>query len=167
MLAFTTLQAVEQALPEYRGSALGQLGRTEEAEAEARRAYKTEQNRRWFKHNPYGADAVAAATKAADAARERTAQHLLAVRLEQLREQALGGTETTPTTPWMDRLPEVAARPLHSDVATVAYEPGSGQLAVCPDSAAWATKTRLERARVIEVAKTAAVQGSAAPRPTA
>lgn len=37
-LAFTALQAVEQALPEYRSSALGRLGRTEEAEAEARRA---------------------------------------------------------------------------------------------------------------------------------
>ncbi|MFF3735686.1 hypothetical protein ACFYXM_36950 [Streptomyces sp. NPDC002476] len=42
-VAFTALQAVEQALPEYRSSA---LGRTEEAEAEARRAYKTEQGRR-------------------------------------------------------------------------------------------------------------------------
>ncbi|MCX5321416.1 MULTISPECIES: hypothetical protein [unclassified Streptomyces] len=45
VLAFAALQAVEQALPEYRSSALGHLGRTEEAEAEARRAYKTEQGR--------------------------------------------------------------------------------------------------------------------------
>ncbi|MET8572622.1 hypothetical protein [Streptomyces sp. NPDC004783] len=81
-LAFTALQAVEQALPEYRSTALGRLGRTEKAEAEARRAYNTEQGRRWYKHNPHGADAVAAATKAADAARERTAQYLLATRLE-------------------------------------------------------------------------------------
>ncbi len=87
-LAFAALQAVEQALPEYRSSALGRLGRTEEAEAEARRAFKTEQGRRWFQHNPTGADAIAAATKAADAARERVAQFLLAARLEQLREQA-------------------------------------------------------------------------------
>jgi hypothetical protein len=92
-LAFAALQAVEQALPEYRSSALGRLGRTEEAEAEARRAYKTEQGRRWYKHNPNGADAVAAATKAADAARERTAQYLLAARLEQLRERAAARTE--------------------------------------------------------------------------
>ncbi|WP_234345679.1 hypothetical protein [Streptomyces sp. NRRL F-5755] len=70
-LAFAALQAVEQALPEYRSSALAWLGRTEEAEAEARRAYQTEQRRRWYRH---GADAVAAATKAADATRERTAQ---------------------------------------------------------------------------------------------
>ncbi|MFE2179660.1 hypothetical protein [Streptomyces sp. NPDC059455] len=39
------------------------LGRTEEAEAEARRAYATEQNRRWFRANPNGVDVVAAATK--------------------------------------------------------------------------------------------------------
>lgn len=95
-LAFAALQAVEQALPDYRSSALGRLGRTEEAEAEARRAYKTEQGRRWYKHNPNGADAVAAATKAADAARERTAQYLLAARLEQLRERAAARTGPCP-----------------------------------------------------------------------
>ncbi len=116
-LAFTSLQAVEQALPEYRSSVLGRLGRTEEAEAEARRAYKTEQNRRWYKHNPHGADAVAAATKAADAARERTAQYLLAARLEQLRERAAARTETAVPEPWTDRLPELAARPLDGDTA--------------------------------------------------
>ncbi|MFA0845492.1 hypothetical protein [Streptomyces rochei] len=116
-LAFTALQAVEQALPEYRSSVLGRLGRTEEAEAEARRAYKTEQNRRWYKHNPHGADAVAAATKAADAARERTAQYLLAARLEQLRERAAARTETAVPEPWTDRLPELAARPLDGDTA--------------------------------------------------
>ncbi|OEJ28815.1 hypothetical protein AR457_34320 [Streptomyces agglomeratus] len=54
-LAVVALQAVEQALPEYRSSALGPLGRTREAEAEARRTYKTEQGRRWYKHNPHGA----------------------------------------------------------------------------------------------------------------
>lgn len=40
-LAFAELQAVQRALPEYRSSALGWLGRTPEAEAEARRAYAT------------------------------------------------------------------------------------------------------------------------------
>ncbi|KMS78060.1 hypothetical protein ACH49_18230 [Streptomyces leeuwenhoekii] len=116
-LAFAALQAVEQALPEYRSSALGRLGRTEEAEAEARRAYKTEQNRRWYKHNPNGADAVAAATKAADAARERTAQYLLATRLEQLRERAAARTEAAVPARWTDRLPELAARPLDGDTS--------------------------------------------------
>ncbi|MFI9255223.1 hypothetical protein [Streptomyces sp. NPDC053069] len=68
VLAFNALQVVQQALSEYRSSALGRLGRTPEADAEARRAYKAEQNRRWFRANPTGADAVAAATKAAYAA---------------------------------------------------------------------------------------------------
>lgn len=114
-LAFCALQAVEQALPEFRVSALGRLRRTEEAEAEARRAYRTEQGRRWFRHNPNGADAIAAATKAAETARERTAQYLLAVRLEQLREQAAARIEQTGSAPWTDRLPELAARPLEGD----------------------------------------------------
>ncbi|MEU3522204.1 hypothetical protein ABZ770_44470 [Streptomyces sp. NPDC006654] len=73
VLAFNALQVVQQALPEYRSSVLGRLGSTAEADAEARRAYKTEQNRRWFRKNPNGADAVAAATQAADTARQRTA----------------------------------------------------------------------------------------------
>lgn len=61
--------------------------RTPQAEAEAAKAYATEQRRRWFRANPNGADALAAAAKAADAAREHTAQFLLHQRLEQLREQ--------------------------------------------------------------------------------
>ncbi|MFJ2101385.1 hypothetical protein ACIOHR_29835 [Streptomyces anulatus] len=108
VLAFTALQTVEAALPEYRSSALGRLGRTKEADTEAAQAYRTERGRRWFQHNPDGADAVAAATKAGDAARERTAQHLLAVRLKQLREQALARTGTAVAAPWRDRLPELA-----------------------------------------------------------
>ncbi|MER6503944.1 hypothetical protein ABT218_32545 [Streptomyces sp. NPDC001455] len=114
-LAFTALQAVEQALPEYRSSALGRLGRTEEAEAEAQRAYKTEQGRRWFQHNPNGAHAVAAATREAEAARTRTAEYLLAVRLERLREQAAARTAEVSAAPWTDRLPELAERPLDDD----------------------------------------------------
>ncbi|WP_331726617.1 hypothetical protein OG592_44195 (plasmid) [Streptomyces avidinii] len=112
VLAFGALQAVQDAAPEYRRRALENLGRTDEAEAEARRAYRTEQGRRWFRHNPTGADAVAAATKAADGARERTAQYLLATRLKQLREQAAARTETAAPAPWTDRLPGLAARPL-------------------------------------------------------
>lgn len=116
-LAFAALQAVEQALPEYRSSALGRLGRTEEAEAEARRAYKAEQGRPWFQHNPNGADAVAAATKAADAAQERVAEYLLTVRLEQLREQAAARTESAAPAPWTDRLTRLAARSLNGGTA--------------------------------------------------
>ncbi|GAA2331977.1 hypothetical protein [Streptomyces violaceusniger] len=57
-LAFSTLQAVQQTAPEYRRGAVEMLGRTEETEAEARRAYATEQNHRWFRANLTGADAV-------------------------------------------------------------------------------------------------------------
>ncbi|MEU0214846.1 hypothetical protein ABZ281_06825 [Streptomyces sp. NPDC006265] len=117
VLAFNALQAVEQALPEYRSSALGRLGRTEEAETEARRAYKTEQNRRWFRKNPNGADAVAAATKAADAARERVAEYLLATRLEQLRTRMANHTESAAPAPWSARLTELAARPLDRETS--------------------------------------------------
>ncbi|MFE4177130.1 hypothetical protein ACFRR7_34705 [Streptomyces sp. NPDC056909] len=119
VLAFAALQAVEQALPEYRSSALGRLARTEEAEAEAGRAYKAEQGRRWYRANPTGADAIAAATKAASTARERTAQHLFAVRLEQLRERAMAQLETAALVPWSDRLAALAARPISEDFTEV------------------------------------------------
>lgn len=56
--------------------------------------YATGQDRRRFHANPNGADAVAAATKAADAGRERTTRYLLATRLEQLREQTAARAET-------------------------------------------------------------------------
>ncbi|WP_331719973.1 hypothetical protein [Streptomyces sp. NBC_00147] len=111
--AFAALQTAQQAVREYQDNALAMLGRIEEAEAEARRAYRAEQGRPWFQHNPTGADAVAAATKAADAARERVARYLLATRLEQLREQAHARTERPAS--WMDRLPGLAARPLYGD----------------------------------------------------
>ncbi|MEU6593247.1 hypothetical protein ABZ923_29160 [Streptomyces sp. NPDC046881] len=117
VLAYGALHTVQEALPDYRRCALAMLGRAKEAEAEARRAYKTEQGRHWFKHNPNGADALAAATKAADSARERTAEHLLAVRLGQLREQQAMGTKQAAAAPWTDRLPELAARPLNADTA--------------------------------------------------
>ncbi|MEV5566029.1 MULTISPECIES: hypothetical protein [Streptomyces] len=117
VLAFGALRAVEAALPEFRSSALGRLARTEEADAEARRAYKTEQGRRWFRHNPNGADAIAAATKAADTARERAAEYLLSTRLKQLRGQAAAPTEQAGPSPWTDRLPALAARQLDADLS--------------------------------------------------
>ncbi|MFJ7200934.1 MULTISPECIES: hypothetical protein [unclassified Streptomyces] len=119
VLAYGAFQTVQEALPEFRHSVLNRLGRTEEAEAEARRAYRTEQGRRWFRHNPNGADAVAAATKAADTARERAAEYLLATRLKQLREQAAAPTEQAATAPWRDRLPGLAARQLDGDAGAV------------------------------------------------
>ena len=92
-------------------------GRPRKAETEAQRAYKTEQGRRWYKQNPNGADAVADATKAADAARKRTAEYLLATRLEQLRAMTTVRTEQVAPAPWTDRLPALAARPLDGDTA--------------------------------------------------
>ncbi|KQZ12116.1 hypothetical protein AB0K86_19725 [Streptomyces clavifer] len=68
-------------------------------------------------HNPNGADAVAAATKAADTARERAAEYLLATRLKQLREQATAQTEQAVAAPWTDRLPELAAGRLDADTS--------------------------------------------------
>jgi hypothetical protein len=62
-----------------------------------------------------GADVIAAATKAADTARERTAQYLLTTGLEQLREQATARTETAAAAPGTDRLPRLVARPLDND----------------------------------------------------
>ncbi|GAA2267927.1 hypothetical protein GCM10010232_70460 [Streptomyces amakusaensis] len=64
VLAHAVRQAVKAALPDYRASALGRLSRTGEADAEARRAYKAEQGRRWYQHNPNGTDVVTAAAKA-------------------------------------------------------------------------------------------------------
>ncbi|MET8168844.1 hypothetical protein ABZT34_32110 [Streptomyces sp. NPDC005329] len=115
--AFAAFQTAQQAVQEYQDNALAMLGRTEEAEAEARRAYKAEQGRPWFQHHPNGADAIAAATKAADAARERTAQYLLAKRLEQLREQTAARTETAAPAPWSDRLAGLAAPSLDGGTA--------------------------------------------------
>ncbi|MFF9025671.1 hypothetical protein [Streptomyces eurythermus] len=119
--AFTAFDTARQAVQEFQTTTLEMLGRTEEAEAEARRAYKTEQGRPWFQHNPNGSDAVAAATEKAEAARERTAEHLLAVRLEQLREQAAARTEMAAAAPRADRLPELAARSLDGEAAATVF----------------------------------------------
>ncbi|WP_331726482.1 hypothetical protein [Streptomyces uncialis] len=111
--AFTAFQAAQQAVGTYQDKALAMLRRTQEAETEARRAYRSEQGRPWFQHNPTGADAVTAATKAADTARERVAEYLLAARLKQLHEWSAARPEKLAS--WTDRLPGLAARPLDGD----------------------------------------------------
>ncbi|WP_127355937.1 hypothetical protein [Actinacidiphila soli] len=116
-LAFTELQSVQQAGPEYRRCALVILARTPKAEAEAKRAYDTEKGRRHHRWYPDGPIAVAAATRAAEQARERTAQHLLATRLEQLRELTGGRTHAAAPAPWADRLTTLAARSISDDLA--------------------------------------------------
>ncbi|WP_194858787.1 hypothetical protein [Streptomyces sp. SUK 48] len=66
-----------------------------------------------------GADAVAAATKAADSARDAVAEFLLAARLKQPREQAVARTRQAAAAPWTDRPPELAARLLDDDATGV------------------------------------------------
>lgn len=52
---------------------------------------------------------------------------------------------------WAAIAPEFAGH-----VAAVGYDADSGRLTVCPESAAWATKLRLEQARVVQVANESA-----------
>ncbi|TXS46983.1 hypothetical protein [Streptomyces sp. t39] len=107
----------ESAAAEYRHEALVMLGRSEDAQAEARKAYATELAKPWFQALPDSDDAQRAATEAAAKAQTRTAEHLLAVRLEQLHTQA----RPTPVrpAPWTQRLPDLAARPLDGEALEV------------------------------------------------
>ncbi|WP_437112141.1 hypothetical protein [Streptomyces sp. enrichment culture] len=57
------------------------------------------------------------APEAATQAQTRTAEHLLAMRLEQLRTQA--HPEPIRPAPWSQRLPELAARPLDGETLEV------------------------------------------------
>ncbi|MDX3523728.1 DciA family protein [Streptomyces scabiei] len=52
---------------------------------------------------------------------------------------------------WAAIAPELAGH-----VAAVSYDPDTGQLTLCPESTAWATKTRLEQIRIIAAANKAA-----------
>ncbi len=117
VLAFGALHTVEQLLPRYRRTALARLEGSEEAQAEARKAYTTELAKPWFRALPDSDDAQRAATEAAAKAQTRTAEHLLAVRLEQLRTQARPAPVRP--APWAQRLPEVAARPLDGEALEV------------------------------------------------
>ncbi|MCX0247953.1 hypothetical protein NEH16_32760 [Streptomyces drozdowiczii] len=112
--AFVT---AESAAADYRHEALVMLGRSTQAQAEARKAYATELAKPWHQALPDSNDAQRAATEAAAKAQTRTAEHLLAVRLEQLHTQA----HPTPArpAPWPQRLPELAARPLDEEALEV------------------------------------------------
>ncbi|MFK3734688.1 hypothetical protein ACI2LJ_30990 [Streptomyces sp. NPDC088090] len=117
VLAFGALYTVQQSVEQYRRRALAMLGRTEEAEAEARRAYAAEQGRHWHRHNPSGADAVAASSQAADAARSRVAEHLLVGRLEHLRRPGAPWAKATSGRTWAERLHHLPVRPAGRDEA--------------------------------------------------
>ncbi|MGW4359467.1 hypothetical protein ACWEKU_12005 [Streptomyces californicus] len=111
--AFTAFQAAQQAVGAYQDDALAVLRRTPEAGTEARRAYAAQLAKPWFKALPDSDDAQRAATEAAAKAQTRTAEHLLAVRLEQLYERSAARTERPAS--WTKRLPGLAARPLDGD----------------------------------------------------
>ncbi|MFE3074187.1 hypothetical protein [Streptomyces sp. NPDC059247] len=102
---------------EYRHEALVMLGRSQEAQAKARKAYATELAKPWHRAMPDSDDAQRAATEAAAQAQNRTAEHLLAVWLEQLRTQAR--PEPVRPAPWTQRLPELADRPLDGEALEV------------------------------------------------
>ncbi|MFD9285561.1 DciA family protein [Streptomyces mirabilis] len=51
---------------------------------------------------------------------------------------------------------EAIAPELAGHVAAVGYDADSGQLTVCPQSDAWATKTRLEQTRIVDAANKSA-----------
>ncbi|MFJ8692809.1 hypothetical protein [Streptomyces roseolilacinus] len=106
--AHNAFLTAESAAAEYRQQALVMLGRSEDAQAEARKAYATELAKPWHQALPDSDDALRAATEAAAQAQTRTAEHLLAVRLEQLHTQAR--PEPVRPAPWSQRLPELAAR---------------------------------------------------------
>jgi hypothetical protein len=111
--AHNAFLTAESAAAAYRHEALVILGRSEEAQAEARKAYATELAKPWHQALPNSDDAQRAATEAAAQAQTRTAEHLLAMRLEQLHAQAR--PEPVRPAPWAQRLPELAARPLGTE----------------------------------------------------
>ncbi|OII64363.1 hypothetical protein BJP40_02290 [Streptomyces sp. CC53] len=115
--AYNAVLTAESAAAEYRHEALVMLGRSEEAQAEARKAYATELAKPWFQALPDSDDAQRAATGAAAKAQTRTAEHLLAVRLEQLHIQARPAPVRGAA--WSRRLPELAARQLDGEALEV------------------------------------------------
>ncbi|MFE4660568.1 hypothetical protein ACFRFJ_28235 [Streptomyces hydrogenans] len=115
--AHNAFVVAESAAAEYRHEALVILGRSEDAQAEARKAYATELTKPWHQALPDSDDAQRAATEAAAKAQTRTAEHLLAAWLEQLHAQAR--PEPVRPAPWLQRLSELAARPLDSEALEV------------------------------------------------
>lgn len=99
------LRAAREAAADYRATALAQLARTRHAQTEGRYAHAAEQSRSHHRHDPTGPQSLAAAARAAETARTRTAEHLLTQRLTHLREQHL----PTPAASDEERLSEAFA----------------------------------------------------------
>ncbi|MFB7955847.1 hypothetical protein [Streptomyces sp. NPDC056045] len=117
LLAYNELEVLKQVVPQIRTSALATLACGAEADAEANRAHATEHRRRG-QHSPDGADASTAAERAAQAARDRTAEHLLASREKQPgKHQTTARPQTATSAPWAQRLAELAAQPLPGETA--------------------------------------------------
>ncbi|MFJ9033104.1 DUF721 domain-containing protein [Streptomyces sp. NPDC102274] len=82
---------------------------------------------------------------------EISARRLFSHRLVAERARELPAVGATLRERWAAIAPELARH-----VAAAAYDAHSGQLTVCPESSAWATKARLEQTRVIEAVNAAA-----------
>ncbi|MFJ6452277.1 hypothetical protein ACIQNV_37375 [Streptomyces hydrogenans] len=115
--AHNAFVVAESAAAEHWHEALVMLGRGADAQIEARKAYTTELAKPWHQALPDSDDALRAATEAAAGAQTRTAEHLVAVRLEQLHTQAR--PEPVWPAPWSQRLPELAARLLGGEALEV------------------------------------------------
>ncbi|WP_331735720.1 hypothetical protein [Streptomyces sp. NBC_00057] len=119
VLAYGALQTVEQAVPEFRHSALNRLGRTDEADAEARRGL---QDRAGAALVPAQPERCGRRRRCDEGRRHRQGARCrvpTATRLKQLREQAAARTEQAAAAPWTDWLPELAARRLGGDAGAV------------------------------------------------
>ncbi|MFF3264955.1 hypothetical protein ACFYWO_38060 [Streptomyces sp. NPDC002932] len=116
--AYNAFLTAQSATAEYRRCALKMLGHSDHAEAEAQKAYATELGKPWHQAIPNGDAALNAASGAAERARTRTGEHLMAMRLEQFRDRSR--PKPVPNAPWSQRLFELAARPLHGESSEAA-----------------------------------------------
>ncbi|MEU9858641.1 hypothetical protein [Streptomyces sp. NPDC047974] len=117
VIAYAELEVLKEIVPQIRQSALRALAASQQATAEADRVYATERARRWDWPDASEADVIAAARQSAQQARARTAEHLLAVRLDQLSGQnPTRDAKATASDSRAQRLAEYAARALPGEV---------------------------------------------------
>ncbi|MGW3521433.1 hypothetical protein [Streptomyces hydrogenans] len=118
VIAYAELEVLKEVVPQIRQSALRALAACQQATAEANRVYATERARRWDWPDASEADVIAAAQQRAQQARARTAEHLLAARLNQLSGQnPTRDAKATASDSRAQRLAEYAARALPGEVA--------------------------------------------------
>ncbi|MGW5003130.1 hypothetical protein ACWEP8_36370 [Streptomyces hydrogenans] len=113
VIAYAELEVLKEIVPQIRQSALRALAASQQATAEADRVYATERARRWDWPDASEADVIAAARQSAQQARARTAEHLLAIRLDQLNGQnPTRDAKATASDSRAQRLAEYAVRAL-------------------------------------------------------